>query len=539
MKTADLYIRVSTDEQAEKGYSQRAQEEMLRKYCTLNNVSIRKVIFEDHSAKSFERPEWGKYLQFIKKTKGQSDLVLFLKWDRFSRNAGDAYRMINLLRQYGIEPQAIEQPLDLSIPENKMMLAFYLAAPEVENDRRALNTFHGMRRARKEGRYMGMAPFGYANKTDEDGKKYIVVNTREAVIVKWAFEEVAKKVYNINQVYILAKEKGFLRAKSNFWSMLRNPIYIGKIFLPKYKDEEARLVNAQHDAIISETLFNEVGDLLDGRKTPRINLKVFSTAELPLRGFIVCPHCGRMLTGSASKGRSRYYFYYHCMLGCKFRIRADDVNNQFERQLNTYIPRPEMLPLYRKVLIDNWNKQSTDLTQERQKSQKEIENLKKKLAYARDLLMEQKIEADDYRDLKNQYTTDLQRLEAKISIEKEHSSDINQLIGKGLDSLMSVRNMYASAEMDVKRKIIGSIFPEKMSFENKSLRTGRLNEFVKCIYMIDSKLPKNKTGQNENNFALSCLVTPSGFKPETPTSVVWYSIQLSYGAIPYWGCKYR
>ena len=29
-----------------------------------------------------------------------------------------------------------------------------------------------------------------------------------------------------------------------------------------------------------------------------------------------------------------------------------------------------------------------------------------------------------------------------------------------------------------------------------------------------------------------CLfVTPTGFKPITPTSVVWYSIQLSYGAI--------
>lgn len=51
-----------------------------------------------------------------------------------------------------------------------MMLAIYLAAPEVENDRRALNTFHGMRRAQKEGRWMASAPFGYTNKITEDGK---------------------------------------------------------------------------------------------------------------------------------------------------------------------------------------------------------------------------------------------------------------------------------------------------------------------------------------------------------------------------------
>lgn len=73
--------------------------------------------------------------------------------------------MISLLRSLGVEPQAIEQPLDLSVPENKMMLAFYLAAPEVENDRRALNTTNGMRRARKEGRWMGPAPAQLVIKT--------------------------------------------------------------------------------------------------------------------------------------------------------------------------------------------------------------------------------------------------------------------------------------------------------------------------------------------------------------------------------------
>lgn len=67
MKIADLYIRVSTDEQADKGYSQRGQEELLRKYCDLNKISVRKVIYEDHSAKTFNRPEWKAYLLDLKK----------------------------------------------------------------------------------------------------------------------------------------------------------------------------------------------------------------------------------------------------------------------------------------------------------------------------------------------------------------------------------------------------------------------------------------------------------------------------------------
>ena len=110
MKTADLYVRVSTDEQADKGYSQRSQEELLRRYCDINKILIGKVILEDHSAKTFNRPEWQKYLIELRKRKGSADLVLFLKWDRFSRNAGDAYQMINTLRKLGVEPQAIEQP---------------------------------------------------------------------------------------------------------------------------------------------------------------------------------------------------------------------------------------------------------------------------------------------------------------------------------------------------------------------------------------------------------------------------------------------
>ncbi|WP_313511899.1 recombinase family protein [Sphingobacterium sp.] len=151
MRKADLYIRVSTDEQADKGYSQRDQEDRLRKYCEIKGIPIRDVYIEDHSAKSFKRPEWQAYLSNLRKTKNNKSgsIILFTKWDRFSRNAGDAYQMINQLRKHGVEPMAIEQPLDLTIPENKIMLAFYLASPEVENDRRALNVFHGMRRAKK------------------------------------------------------------------------------------------------------------------------------------------------------------------------------------------------------------------------------------------------------------------------------------------------------------------------------------------------------------------------------------------------------
>jgi site-specific DNA recombinase len=111
MQVADLYVRVSTDEQARSGYSLPHQEEVLRKYCALHDIQVRRVIREDHSAKSFNRPQWKALLLDLRKRKGNPDLILFTKWDRFSRNTGDAYQMISVLRKLGVDPQAIEQPL--------------------------------------------------------------------------------------------------------------------------------------------------------------------------------------------------------------------------------------------------------------------------------------------------------------------------------------------------------------------------------------------------------------------------------------------
>lgn len=232
MREAIIYIRVSTDEQSEKDYSLGHQEERIRQYCKLQNIEVVGFYKEDHSAKSFERPAFKQLLAFLKKSRGATNLLLFLKWDRFSRNTGDAYSMINQLNKLGVEPQAIEQPLDLNVPENKIMLAFYLAAQEVENDRRALNVIGGMRRALKEGRYCTAAPKGYRNTRDE-GDKPLLASGKDAHHVRWIFEEVAKGVHSVKDVWRMASEKGFSIGRSNIWNLLRNPIHYGScLYLP-------------------------------------------------------------------------------------------------------------------------------------------------------------------------------------------------------------------------------------------------------------------------------------------------------------------
>ncbi len=87
MKTAYLYIRVSTDEQKRRGYSMPEQEDRLLKYCEYNNIKVKGIYREDFSAKTFNHPEWKKLMTVIKsKSLKENRHILFIKWDRFSRN---------------------------------------------------------------------------------------------------------------------------------------------------------------------------------------------------------------------------------------------------------------------------------------------------------------------------------------------------------------------------------------------------------------------------------------------------------------------
>jgi site-specific DNA recombinase len=512
MKIADLYIRVSTDEQADKGYSQRDQEERLLKYCEINSLQVRKVIFEDHSAKTFKRPAWTQLLTALRKDRGHSDIVLFTKWDRFSRNAGDAYQMISTLRRLGVEPQAVEQPLDLSIPENKMMLAFYLAAPEVENDRRALNVFNGMRRAKKEGRYMGLAPLGYINKMTEDGKKYIAIKDDEAKILKWAFTQLGSGNLNTEQVWKIVREKGLRSSKSNFWYTIRNPMYCGKIFIPKYKDEDSYLVQGQHEALISEDLYYDVQDVLDGRKK-KMRTKLTVDENLPLRGFLLCHKCGKLLTGSASKGRNQYYHYYHCTSSCGARFKAPEANILIVQEIRSHVRQLSSIKLYKETIASVYKNRTRNQRSDIQQLKTQLEEAQGRLSKARDLLLSGDIESDDYRIIKSESEVKVNRIEAKLTAAVTPLLNVEPLLDKAFANISQLDILYENGTVIQQRKIIGSMFPEKLVFDGLTYRTTRVNEAIRLMLLVENKLKVKKKGTNHQFDDLSQEVRVIGLEP--------------------------
>ena len=223
MKTACLYVRVSTDEQKRKGYSLPEQEERLLKYCRNNDIEIKGIYREDFSAKNFNRPEWKKLFFEVKRKPREDKNILLIKWDRFIRNIEYAYEMLGMLRKYGTTAMAINQPIDFSVPESKVMLAVYLSVPEAENSRRAMNTANGIRLAKQMGRYPCKAPLGFANLKAMDGKKIIAHWQPEAGIIRWAFLQLAKNNRIMEEIQRMADTTGLECSRSHFFLLMRNP----------------------------------------------------------------------------------------------------------------------------------------------------------------------------------------------------------------------------------------------------------------------------------------------------------------------------
>ncbi|WP_168732820.1 recombinase family protein [Flavobacterium supellecticarium] len=229
MPTAILYIRVSTGAQAARGYSQRSQLDRLEKYCRDNNVKIYDTVYEDCSAKSFDRPEWKKLFSLLKTKKTGVDMLLFTSWDRFSRTIIDSYTMIEKLKTLGVSVQTVDHPVDFNTVESKYRLAIHFAESEAENARLSERVRRGILKAKQEGKWIGKAPLGYQNRQTSNGVKYIASKEPEAKLLKKAFEEVAKNIFSVGDVYNQIVSEGLQCSRSNFFRLLKNPIYCGKI----------------------------------------------------------------------------------------------------------------------------------------------------------------------------------------------------------------------------------------------------------------------------------------------------------------------
>jgi site-specific DNA recombinase len=84
------------------------------------------------------------------------------------------------------------------------------------------------------------------------------------------------------------------------------------------------------------------------------------------------------------------------------------------------------------------------------------------------------------------------------------------MLDKVFNTLSNLETLYQDGDLKTKRRIIGSIFPEKLVFNGNNYRTARVNEAVELIYSVGQGFSENKNGQTEVNFDLSTQVNRIG-----------------------------
>lgn len=398
--------------------------------------------------------------------------------------------MIGILRKHNTKAMAIDQPVDLDIPESSVMLAVYLSVPKAENTRRALNTANGMRRARQMGRYPNKAPIGFVNLTTVDGKKIIALKQPEAGIIRWIFHQLAKNIYKISEVRRMALDKGFLCSPSNFSKLIRNPVYCGLISVT-LSSEERQMIKGNHEPLISVSTFYEVQNIINTKR------KVSSrTDELKgtffLTGFLTCPLCGRRVCGSFSRGSKNRYPYYHCRGRCKTRINAVLLNYNYERKLQQLMLSDKATGLFNHILDDsNLNTHRMECVSERRQLLRQLARQQSALSKARKLFVEDILKFDDYSEFKKEFlaTSACLKKELGDNIDKLNNIDIQRQLEHG--ALVDLFRGYASLDTADKKHLVKLIPPNEVNFQTGEISLGLTDALSKILVLnIKSKSKK-------------------------------------------------
>jgi site-specific DNA recombinase len=352
-----IYNRKSTDDaqnqknslsyQRSRNAAYAHQERLAVAPVTIAGFCIDGVIDESHSGYKEEeefrigsagsvqyrilRPKFAQLVEMLKEHRIKG--VIFLCWDRASRNAHDDL-LIRKLMKLGCDIRFTDATYDkTSAGELHMnidgMFAAHYSRVIGEKVRSAYE------RLRAEGRCLYPAPIGYLDR-GSDNKP---LDHERAPVVKRIFELYASGDWSFSQLAKWAREQGLTHrpsrrkrtrdeilnnvdprtvpklarpvGKKTIENILKNPFYIRKVVIGK--DDEGRDILADskaHPALISTSLFLSV------QQTLRKRNRSVHYVDKPFFTYRGVPHCicGRLYTPYEQKGAT--YYRSRCKVGC-------------------------------------------------------------------------------------------------------------------------------------------------------------------------------------------------------------------------------
>ena len=272
-KVVALYIRVSTEFQAEEGYSIDAQKEQLAAYCTMKGLKNYEFFIDGGwSGSNLERPEMQRLVRLCKE--GRISHVIVFKLDRLSRSQKDTLFLIeDVFNPNGVSFVSLNESMDTATPMGRLMLGILSAFAQLERENIRLRTRMGMLERVKAGYWMGggRVPFGY----DYDSAQGILVPNADADKVRKAYDLflAGYSAQSIADMLGMAYDRlaeQILKRKSNYGVIEYN----GEIY------------QGRHEPIISKETYDMAMQEFARRS------KSITTGHYLLTGLLVCGKCG-------------------------------------------------------------------------------------------------------------------------------------------------------------------------------------------------------------------------------------------------------
>lgn len=248
---AALYTRVSTEEQANEGYSLDAQMRRLEAYCEYENWQIAgRYREEGESGRNANRPEYRRMMS----EKDGWDVVLVLKMDRIHRNSKNFALMMDDFEQSDKDFCSVQEQFDTSNAMGRFVRDILQRVAQLESEQIGERVRFGMEHKAKYGMgFLGSGhPYGY---TYSFGKLEVEKDEMYTVRAIYNLYSKGKSMEaiadSLNNASIPAKKGGKWNKQSVF-NILHNPLYAG------YVRWDGNVRQGEHCAIIDPDQYEAI-----------------------------------------------------------------------------------------------------------------------------------------------------------------------------------------------------------------------------------------------------------------------------------------
>lgn len=444
-------------------------------------------------------------MEYSRAHRGKIQLLVVYNLSRFPRDQHDHVTVRTYLRQLGISLRSVMEAVD-DTSVGKLIEGVFSSFVQYDNDVRADRTKAGMKTALEKGRWTFSPPIDYLKSPLGPSGPSLIPDPESGPHIRTAFEvfapgrHIKQEVLRRGNALGLRTKKGKPLSNQTLNSLLRNPIYAGRIEVPKWGYSGP----GDFEAIIPEELFQQTQTVL-ARRRPTITPRLRNHPEFPLRHMVRCAFCDTPLTRSKSKGREKYYAYYHCRnKECsQVRVPRATLEKQFLDLLYSLKPSKEFVALFKSIVMDVWQKRLGEAGQARKTLEKRNEELiekKDRLLEAR--VYDQVISNEEFTRQRDKLNEEIALIRLEIHEATLEEYDVESVLAFAEQVLLDAPRLWMEYDLDQKQRFQQLVFPRGLTHDGDSCRIA-----VTCgLY---SYLRKIETQKDD-------LASPTGIEPVLP-----------------------